>query len=437
MSSAMQQSVISTTADAVGKLLQFGAAMLGAGNTATRTRQSMEAIAQKLDLDAVSVSISFDSITATVRRSDEWITRVRDIRPAAINVWKVAELERLPRSLKPETALGDIEAKLAVIQLTESQYSNLQIGVAVALATAGFAFVNGAAAPEMIASAFGGGFGQWARMWLSRRRFNQFGAAALSGAIASGVFVIAATLAGRAGFEFAQYPAGFIASVLFLVPGFPLIAGLFDLLQYQTVAAVSRFAFGLMILLSVALGLSFVIEAAKIDISRQPPLELVYSLKLLLRGVASFVAGCAFAMAFNSPLRIALSAGLLALVANSLRLVLIDIGVMLAPAAFCAALVIGLVAIFADHRFKVPPIAMTVAPVVIMMPGAYAFEAIVLFNHGQMVDAVQASASCWFVIGALAMGLATSRFFRPITPLRISLKPDNRFYYGRLQEKSG
>jgi uncharacterized membrane protein YjjB (DUF3815 family) len=107
--------------------------------------------------------------------------------------------------------------------------------------------------------------------------------------------------------------------VLFLVPGFPLIAGLFDLLQYQTVAAVGRFTFGLMILLSVALGLSFVVEVAKI-----------------------------------------------------------------APAAARTC-----------------------------MPGVYAFEAIVLFNRGQMVEALQASTSCWFVVGALAMGLATARFFRP------------------------
>jgi uncharacterized membrane protein YjjP (DUF1212 family) len=408
----MHPSVSSSTSDTVGELLQFGATMLGAGNTATRTRQSMEAIARKLAIDVLSVSISFDSITATVRRSDEWITRVRDIRPAAINVWQVAELERLPRTLKAETTPGEIEAKLAEIGSAAHQYSKLQLAVAVALATAGFAFINGAAGPEMIASAFGGGIGQWARMWLSRHRFNQFGAAALSAAVASGVFVIAAGLAERAGFEFAHYPAGFIASVLFLVPGFPLIAALFDLLQYQTVAAVSRFTFGLMILLSVALGLSLVVEVAKIDILRQPPLELVYALKLLLRAASSFAAGCAFAMAFNTPLPIALSAGLLALVANSLRLVLIDTGMMLAPAAFCAALVIGLVAIFADHRFQVPPIAMTVAPVVIMMPGVYAFEAIVLFNRGQMVEALQASTSCWFVVGALAMGLATARFFR-------------------------
>ena len=51
------------------------------------------------------------------------------------------------------------------------------------------------------------------------------------------------------------------------------------------------------------------------------------------------------------------------------------------------------------------------APVVIMMPGVYAFEMIVLFYRGQMVEALQASASCGFVIGALAMGLATARFF--------------------------
>jgi len=106
-----------------------------------------------------------------------------------------------------------------------------------------------------------------------------------------------------------------------------------------------------------------------------------------------------------------LAAGLLALVANSLRLGLADMGMMAAPAAFFAALLIGLAALLADYRFNVPRMAMTVAPIVIMMPGVYAFEMIVLFNHGRMVEALQASAACGFVVGALAMGLATSRFF--------------------------
>jgi uncharacterized membrane protein YjjB (DUF3815 family) len=193
---------------------------------------------------------------------------------------------------------------------------------------------------------------------------------------------------------------------------FELIAGgLFDLLQYKTVAGVSRLAYGTMILLAVALGLSIVIEIAEIDLSRQPSPALPYSLTLLLRAVASFVAGGAFAILFNSSERTALAAGLLALCANSLRLALVDMGVMLAPAAFFAAFAIGLVAILADRLYNLPRVAMTVAPIVIMMPGVYAFEMIVLFNRGQMMEALQASASCGFVIGALAMGLATARFF--------------------------
>jgi uncharacterized membrane protein YjjB (DUF3815 family) len=47
----------------------------------------------------------------------------------------------------------------------------------------------------------------------------------------------------------------------------------------------------------------------------------------------------------------------------------------------------------------------------IMVPGIYAFEAIVYLNRGLMLDALQAFAVCSFVIGALAMGLATARLF--------------------------
>ena len=71
----------------------------------------------------------------------------------------------------------------------------------------------------------------------------------------------------------------------------------------------------------------------------------------------------------------------------------------------------GLAALGVDRRFKVPRLTMVVAPIVIMIPGIYAFEAIVLFNRGQMLDALQASAACSFVVGALTMGLATARFF--------------------------
>jgi uncharacterized membrane protein YjjP (DUF1212 family) len=402
--------------EAAETLLWFGASMMHAGNTATRTRDWIEVIARKMGFDAVSVSLSLDSITASVRRDGKWTTAMREIGPPGVNAWRIAELEQLAKMAAPGVAAREITLKLAEIESTMPRYSSVQIAAAVGAASGGFAFLNGAAVPEMIAATIGGGVGQALRFWLSRRQVNHYGAAALSAVAASGLYLLAAALARYVGFGFEHYPAGFIASVLFLIPGFPLIAALFDLLQYQTVAAVSRLAYGVMILLAVALGLSIVIAVAGIDLSRQPPFELSYPLKLLLRAVASFVACCAFAMLFNSTSRTVVAAGLLALAANSLRLALSDMGMMLAPAAFFAALAIGLAAIVVDQRFNVPRMAMTVAPIVIMMPGIYAFEMIVLFNRGQMLDALQASASFGFVIGALAMGLATARFFSRNSP---------------------
>jgi hypothetical protein len=105
--------------------------------------------------------------------------------------------------------------------------------------------------------------------------------------------------------------------------------------------ALSRLAHGVMILLVVAFGLCIVIALAGVDLSPQPSLELPYALKLLLRAVASFAAGSAFAMLFNNSARVVLAVDLLAAVANELRLVLHDTGMMIAPAAFFGAVMVG------------------------------------------------------------------------------------------------
>ena len=403
-----------TPADALDVLLRFGVLMLQVGNTAVRTRQWIDVLAPKLGFGAVSAIVSLDSITLSVRQGSGWLTAMRQLGPPGINVSRIAQLEELGKNgASGESAGRNRRRACGNRSLLLRNIPSCRLPRPSGLASGGFAFLNGAAAPETVAAAIGGACGQSARLWLTRRHFNQYGAAALSAIAASGVYVLAAAAGSHFGFHFAQYPAGFIASVLFLVPGFPLVAALFDLLQYQTLAAVSRLAYGLMLLLAVAFGLSIVVGIAGIDVSRQPPFELAYVVKLLLRAVASFIAAYAFAMVFNSPPRIALAAGLVALGANELRLILIDTGMMLAPAAFFATLLIGLVALMAARRFDVPPMAVTVAPTVIMIPGLYAFEMIVLFNRGQVLEALQAFAACFFIVGALAMGLAVARFLSP------------------------
>ena len=409
-SSDAEHKVACAPDDALEALMSFGVLMWRAGSTAIRTRECMEMMA-RIGFDAMAISLSLDGITATVQRSVELTMTMRVIGPPGVNAWRIGELEELAKSGGPDIGLRDIATKLAQIESTPPLYSRNRIIAAIALASASFALLNGAGVREATAAAVGGGTGQCLRLWLSRRQQNQYGTATLSAMLASGSYVLVAALASSLGFEFTHYPAGFIASVLFLVPGFPLIAALFDLLQYQTVAAVSRFAYGAMILLAVAFGLSIIVEVAEVDISRQPPPELAYSAKLVLRAAASFIAASGFAISFNSPARTALAVGCLALVANELRLVLTDTGLMIAPAAFLGALSVGMLAVLLERLLKLSRMTTIVAPIVIMIPGVYAFEMIVLLNRGQVLEALQAAALLGFAVGALAMGLATARFF--------------------------
>ncbi len=73
------------------------------------------------------------------------------------------------------------------------------------------------------------------------------------------------------------------------------------------------------------------------------------------------------------------------------------------------AMAVGLLASLVEARLQEPRIAVTV-PSIIMMPGLYAFQTIVMLNQGEVLTALQAGANFCFVVGAMAMGLAAARF---------------------------
>ena len=393
-------------------LLRFCSVMLRSGNTAARTREAAAALARSLGLEEISVSISFDAIALSVRRSGTWTTRTLEVGPPRVDAWRIGELGQLSR-----TDLGlsrrEIAEKLNKIEAAKFQYSEIQIVAAIGVASAGFAYLNAAPPIDVIAAAIGGCIGQSFRSWVSRFRLNQYGIVALSAVAAASASVGGLALARWFGLRVADYPVGVMASVLFLVPGFPAIAALFDLLQGQTVAAVSRFAYAVMIMVALAFGLSIVIAIAGTAPLPPPADSGIDSIKMLLRGVSSFVAAAAFAMLFNSPARLALLAGALAAAANSVRLLSMDAGLSAVPAAFAAAILIGAVALLAETRLKTPPLTMTVAPIIIMVPGMQAFQALTFFDQDRILEAVEAFGSFSFGVSALALGLATAQLFKP------------------------
>jgi hypothetical protein len=76
----------------------------------------------------------------------------------------------------------------------------------------------------------------------------------------------------------------------------------------------------------------------------------------------------------------------------------------------------------AAKQFREPRVALTV-PGVIIWPGVYAFQAVVLSNQGEILAALQAAVLVVFVLGAIATGLATARVATSAMPWKAFRDP--------------
>lgn len=384
--------------------------MLRSGDTAFRVRDAMAVLAGKLGIEHLAVHITLGGVTATARTGAETVTLTREIAPLGVDASRTAALDRLAHASEGGLTPAALAAKIDAIEATPALHSLAPIVLSMAVASAGFSFLNGGDALATSAAAAGGGLGQAARTLLSRRGFNQYAMTVLCAVFASGIYCLIVLGFGVRSFALA-HAVGFISSVLFLVPGFPLVAALLDLVQHQTAAGIARLFYGVMLTLAAAFGLSIV--AALAGLTPAPPAPAgqgIEPMTLLWRAVACFAGGCGYGILFNNPLRTVLVVGVLSMVGNEIRLALHDLGMALPPATFFGALAVGLAASLVREPLHVPRIALTVPSIIMMTPGLYAFQTIVFLNQGKVPEAIDAGAVCVFAVGAMAMGLVAARF---------------------------
>lgn len=374
-------------------------------------RRFVDELARRMQVEAFALQLALGSIVATASRAGETATLVREVGLPGVNTSRLRALEALVSGPAEDLRPGELARRMALIERTPARYSAGPTSAAVGAACGAFAFLNGGGFVEIAAAAVGAGCGQAVRSLLLARRGNQYAVHAICALIASAGYVACAALLVRAGVGAgARHAAGLISSVLFLVPGFPLVAALLDLFQHEMPVALSRLVYGLMLCLMVALGLSVTATLVGISIEQAPPLPLHGAPLAALRSVASFTGAVGFAVLFNSSFRNALCVGLLAIVGNLIRLGLLDAGLQLSLATFAGALAIGLAAPLARRWVNEPRISLTVASVVMMVPGVYVFETLVLFDQGEILPALRTGVAAGFVFGAMAIGLAVARF---------------------------
>lgn len=398
------------TEAALDVLMRFGAAMLRSGDTAFRVRDAMGVLAQSLGIERLAVHITIGGMTATAHTGAETVTLAREVAPLGVDASRIAALERLARASKPGLTPEALAAEIDAVEATPPLHSLLPIALSMAVASAGFSYLNGGDLLATVAAAVSGGLGQTARTLLSRRGFNQYALTTACAVLASGVYCLIVLGFGVREFKLA-HAVGFISSVLFLVPGFPLVAALLDLVQHQTTAGIVRLAYGVLLTLAAAFGLSVVAALAGLAPAPPGPAGLgIDPATLLWRAAACFAGGLGYGILFNNPPRTILVVALLSMVGNEIRLALHDLGFGLPQATFFGALAVGLGASLVRGPLHVPRIALTVPSIIMMTPGLYAFQTIVFLNQGKVSDAIAAGTVCGFAVGAMAMGLIAARF---------------------------
>ncbi len=393
-------------AAALEALLRFGASMLRSGESAFRVRDQMHLLAPKLGIPHFDMLATVTTLTATARVGVP-VTLVRHVGPLGINAWRIGALERLAHELPASIEPAELNARLDAIEAVGPIHAGAVVALAVGLASSAFAWLNGGNLAAILAAFVAGALGQALRLQLLQRHLNQYAVTAFCGIVAGGLYAAAAALLARAGL--APGPGiGVIAAGLFLIPGFPLVAALLDLLQHQMPAALSRLAYGVTLTLAAAFGLGVVVAVMGFTPSAAPASSDAW--RFALRAVVTFAGGCGFAVLYNSPWRTVLAVGVLAAAGNELRLGLQDAGLTQPEATLLGVLLVGLLASPAQTHLREPRITFTVPAIVIMVPGAPLFQSLVLFSRGDALGGLQAAVTASFAIGAMALGLALARF---------------------------
>nr|WP_241237099.1 threonine/serine exporter family protein [Georgenia faecalis] len=390
-------------------VLRLGALLLSAGAGSYRVKDSMRRVAEAVGLREHRAQVTLTEITTTARDEEHFRTEVIEQRAIGVNADRLDRIAEYVDGLRPGTAVADVEAEVDRIGQRPLLYGPAVNALAVALACAAFAFLNGGGVVVCAAVLAAAGLGQLVRRRMQHARLNQFAVTALAAALASAVYVGVVLGLERLGYADPAHEAGFISAVLFLVPGFPLVTAVLDLVRMDFSAGIARAAYATLILLSAGMSVWAVSLFGALELELETGSAAGGALGVALRMLASAVAAAGFAILFNSPLRVAAIAAVIGALANPGRLLLLDAGMAPQAAAGLAALAIGLLAAVASTRAHFSRVTLSVPAVVIMVPGVSVYRSLVHLNEGEIAEALNSGVEATFVIMALGVGLAMAR----------------------------
>jgi uncharacterized membrane protein YjjB (DUF3815 family) len=136
--------------------------------------------------------------------------------------------------------------------------------------------------------------------------------------------------------------------------------------------------------------------------------------EIVLQVALGFCVTFGFAVLFNVPREVLLQSAAIGAGGHLLKFGLQALGVSIEVATFCGAFAVGVTGYLVARRLHMPRLVFTVTGIISMVPGIPAFEAIIYFSGGDMLNGLQRVVRASLITGAIAAGLSTARLLTEI-----------------------
>ena len=405
----IKESGLIEKASVIGRV---GLIMLSCGTGAWRVRTSMNRLSKELHVTC-TVDVGLMSIEFNCFDGKDCVSQSLSIANTGVNTSKLYRMEQFVDNFPKEDAHltgEEIHKRLDEIEKIHTLYSPVKLGLAAALACCGFTFLLGGGPIEMLFAFIAAGVGNIVRTKLIKHHFTLFLNIAASISIACLAYAICFNVAESVLGIAHVHEAGYICSMLFIIPGFPFITSGIDLAKLDLRSGLERLTYSIIIILVATMFAWIMALLLKLQPQDFTTIHMSKILLLVLRIITSFCGVFGFSIMFNSSIPMATTAACIGAVANTLRLELIDFTHMpYSVAAFIGALTAGLLASFIKSNNGYPRISLTVPSIVIMVPGLYLYRAIYNFGIMSLTEAVSWFSLAIMIIMALPLGLIFAR----------------------------
>lgn len=243
-----------TQNDITRQVVRVAQLLLAYGAESDLVEEISQRLGQALGLASIELSISSNSLVLTSLVHGRCITTTRRIREHGINMTIVCELQRI--CLLAEKGLyGPNEVRKRLARIEPRPYPPSLVIPMIGLSCASFCHLFGGDVAACVITFFASAVGMSVRLAIAKRHFNLL--------INFAVTAFMISLIAQSGYLFSLSStpqSAMAASVLMLVPGFPMINAISDMVKGHMNVGISRWGHATLLTVSSVIGITIAMQ---------------------------------------------------------------------------------------------------------------------------------------------------------------------------------